>query len=81
MRNVYEIGTRSPYPTVRLFIEDDIILLGVEVVLSGLTTHWMMPWTLWPSGAKRHTENCRGRTAGHRETALQYLAKPVVLRS
>ena len=35
---------------VRLFTEDDIILLGVEVTLSELMTHLMMPLSLWPSG-------------------------------
>jgi hypothetical protein len=39
-----------------LFIEDDIILLGVEVILSELTTHSMMPWSLLLSGTKEHTE-------------------------
>jgi hypothetical protein len=54
--NLYETGTRLPYQTVRLFIEDDIILLGVEVILSGLMTRSMMLWTLWLSGTKRHIE-------------------------
>jgi hypothetical protein len=65
----YDIGTESRTgatctklehfrrnPAVRLFIEDDIILLGVEVVLSAHTTHSMMPSTLWPLGVKRHIE-------------------------
>jgi hypothetical protein len=37
MCNLYRIGAHSQYQTGRLlFIEDDIILLGVEVILSGL---------------------------------------------
>jgi hypothetical protein len=53
---LYGIGARSPFQTVRLFTEDDIILLGVEVILSGLMTHLMMPWTLLLSGTKKHIE-------------------------
>jgi hypothetical protein len=52
----YGIGARSPSQTARLFVEDDIILLGVEVILSGLMTHWMMPWTPSLSGTKRPIE-------------------------
>ena len=48
--NLCEIGSRLPYQTVRLFIEDDIILLGVEVVSSALTTRSMMLWSLLLSG-------------------------------
>lgn len=39
---------------VRLFIEDDIILRGVEVISWELTTLWTMLWILWHSGTKRH---------------------------
>jgi hypothetical protein len=67
---LYGIGARSPSQTVRSFTEDDIILPGVEVILSGLMTHLMMPWTLLLSGTKKHIEPMtpeqRSEKAGYR---------------
>ena len=38
----YEIGARMPYQMARLFVEEGIILLGAEAILSVLTTRLMM---------------------------------------
>src|SRR6202162_4967126 len=52
-----EIGSRSPYQTVRLSTEDVIILLGAEVVSLARMTPSMMLWSLWHSETKRHIDH------------------------
>ena len=48
----------------RLFIKDDIISLGAEVVLLGLTTLSTMLWSLWHSGIGiEHIDRAEGTLA------------------
>jgi hypothetical protein len=48
----------------RLFIKDDIISLGAEVVLLALTTLSTMLWSLWHSGIGiEHIDRAEGTLA------------------